>query len=128
MFDIENGRKARAREDEGVTVQLKDETGKIVEDAHVVVVGSFSETYRQNIESHRQKVRDEQKELTDDEARIALAACSIKSWSGIVDNGEELPCTTENAIVLLTNCPWVMAEIGGKAFDHSGFFTKPSAS
>jgi hypothetical protein len=128
VFDINRGKEVREREDKGIVVPLKDEFGKLSEGASITVVGSYSETYRKNLDAFREKQRDEQKEVSERDAQVIIAACAVKEWEGIVAGDKPFPCTTENAVALFSACPWVHDEVYPKIFSRTAFFTQPSGS
>lgn len=43
--------------------------------------------------------------------RARVAAAAIKSWEGIVVNGEPVRCTPENAVSVLSTYPWLADQV-----------------
>lgn len=49
-----------------------------------------------------------------------LAACT-KSWTGVVLEGQPLPCTKENAIMLYERFPWIKEQVDQAIGDRANF-------
>lgn len=129
MFRISEAKEAIKREDEGVVLPFKNLDGSVVEGTSVTVAGSYSETYKKNIKALRKENQEKGHSPDEDELSAYLPACSIKSWEGFQDDeGKNFPHTMENAVALMMACPWFADEVRAKAFDHAGFFPKPSAN
>lgn len=52
---------------------------------------------------------------------IRLTAASIISWDGVVENGESLELTSENAASVLTRYPFIRDQIDAAVSDRAGF-------
>jgi hypothetical protein len=127
VFKISEARESVEREEKGISLPFKNLSGETVEGVSVVVVGSYSKTYRDNIKSYRQKNKEAMRTPDEDEAESAVAACAVKSWEGFADaDGNPFPHSLENAVVLMQACPWLSEEVRDTAFRHERFFPKPS--
>ena len=51
-------------------------------------------------------------------------ANAIMSWEGIVENGEPMECTAENALELLTKHTWLREQLAGFQQDRANFSKK----
>ena len=60
--------------------------------------------------------------IDDEEAGILSTAACIIGWpKGTKWQGKELPCTPENAAMMLRARPWLMEQIGPFAIDRANF-------
>jgi hypothetical protein len=51
---------------------------------------------------------------------ILLASCT-KSWSGVVVEGKEIPCTVDNAVMIYERFPWIREQIDAAIGDRANF-------
>lgn len=51
-----------------------------------------------------------------------LAARVTLGWSGVVVEGESLPCTRENALALYTRFPWIREQADAFVHDRENYF------
>jgi ABC-type antimicrobial peptide transport system ATPase subunit len=64
---------------------------------------------------------------TDEESEargVELLAECIPSWSNVSDNGEELKCTKENKIRVLTEHRWIKAQVDSFGASRANFLQK----
>lgn len=68
---------------------------------------------------------DEDPQGAGERAAIEQHALSMVNWRNIGLGEDATPCTFENAVRLLEECPWVFPQVAGRLKDRSRF-TKPS--
>jgi hypothetical protein len=58
--------------------------------------------------------------------RIKLAAACTLAWTGVVMNGEELPCTPDNVMALYSNpgFSWLLDQVNAFMGDRANFLRK----
>lgn len=136
-FDIDVKAKALEVEDEGLVVEILDETGDPAFDAEgnpvtVKVAGEYSTKYRKAEEWQRKTLmRLRGKEQTGAESlamQAELVARCVLGWSGFSQNGVLLPFTTANATMVFTKLPFVRKQVESAMGDHASFFKKGSAN
>jgi hypothetical protein len=61
---------------------------------------------------------------------LAQLVAATESWSGFVNQGEDVPCTPENIRALYENTQamWIYAQVFGAFLDASRFFGSPRSS
>lgn len=52
---------------------------------------------------------------------IALLAACTKSWGGVIVEGEEIECTTANAVMIYERFPWIREQIDMAVGDRANF-------
>ncbi len=111
----------------GIDVEIKDPKGKPI-GISIKVAGPDSERQRKAIKALTdQRINSE--DLTTATAddfennTIKILAASIISWSPIVLDGADLPCTEENAIRLFSRFAFIRDQIEKKAGRRAGFMT-----
>jgi hypothetical protein len=138
MFDVSAQKDVGQREEEGTLVPVKSVTGEVQYDGEgdatkpvtIRVVGTYSKTYRRASFALRERVRKFRTTRTSeqqDQHAIELIADCLLGWEGITNGGQPFPFTRDNAIALLTNCPWVREDVEAAMGDHERFFSTSSA-
>jgi hypothetical protein len=143
-MDISTSANAAAIEEQGTAIPIRDQFGKpaFASDkttpAMMIVVGSYSQRYRDALQQFQAWVAEASSTLKDGEeidpkirdakwTEMVLSR-SILSWNGL-DNGEsEFPFSAENAIALLTPRPWIADDVQKAVHKHERFFGEPSTS
>lgn len=130
-MEIGNSKTVGEREEEGVTIDVKDAKGDREPGVTITVVGSYSDTYRKLQNKNRDSMLKKRGRLEGDELEgqsVETTARCIKSWAGFTSSGKEFPYTTANAVALLTSCPWIREQVEEAIHDHAAFFPKPLAA
>lgn len=140
MFDISTTKDVATKEDQGITVPIKDVNGEpqAYDDngqqkpAVIRVAGTYSTTYRRAAEAMRDKaIKRRRVSLSGEQMakqELELIASCILAWEGLSNAGAPFPCTKQNAIALLEACPWIRADVEAAMSDHESFFANSSAS
>lgn len=80
----------------------------------VTVAGLDSRTWRRAVDAQNEKRRSRRGPATQEEALAGtvdiLARCTL-AWRGVAFEGEELPCTVENARMIYTRLPWLREQV-----------------
>jgi len=62
-------------------------------------------------------------EAVEDEGLTVMAACTL-GWSGVVVDGQELPCTRDNAQAVYRRFPWIREQVDAFMGDRANFLPK----
>jgi hypothetical protein len=130
-LEISTSKNVAEREEEGITIDIKDASGEKEPGVQITVAGTYSATYRKAQSQNRDKFLKQRGGLDGDtlETRsLELTAKCIKSWKGFTSDGKEFPCTKDNAIALLSGAPWIREQVEEAMNDHASFFPKPLAA
>jgi hypothetical protein len=131
-MEIGNSKSVAEREDEGITIDIRDASGEVEKGVSITVVGTYSKTYRKVQSENRDKFLKQRRNSLDGDSleaqSIETTAKCIKGWTGFTSAGENFPYSKENAIALLTNAPWIREQVEEAMNDHSAFFPKPLAA
>ena len=95
----------------------------------IVLIGTDSKTFRDISKSRataslKKKTREIDLDQNESDAVELLARCT-KGWSGITENGKDIPFNHENAVELYTKYLWLREQIDRFMADRSNFL--PSA-
>jgi hypothetical protein len=148
-FDLADKRKLAAAHERGIDVPIKDEYGKPAMQADgttpitISVVGSLSQRYRRvqvlqrgvavraamnanGVVAEKPKTDEELGAESFADQTAAVAAC-ITGWSpGFTDGGDPFEYSEAHAILLLTENPFIQAQLQAKMADHASFFSASS--
>lgn len=128
-MDIGNSKSVADREEEGTEIEVRDVRGEVEEGVTITVVGTYSTTYTRAQKRNRDKYfRQRLDGDTLEKQSLETVARCIKSWKGFTSNGQEFPYTTDNAVLLLANAPWIREQVEGAMNDHASFFPTPSGN
>lgn len=135
-MDLQAAVAAVALDNEGVVVPLTDRNGNPDLDASgvqstITVLGEYAEKVGKTMESQTRAMWKRRAGSFDPVTvtkanRIETAAAACIAWSGIMDNGEPLACTKENAVRLLAAAPWILKQVEAAIDNPASFFVKPS--
>lgn len=140
-FDINTAADAANVEDEGQVVHCRDRAGDPMyygEDKKpvtITVAGSYSSFYRKEQARQRARIGKMQRRrltsdlgnLAEDQALYQAAACCL-AWDGFFAGDKPVPCTAENARLVLERAPWIREQVEEAMHDHEGFSKTNSAS
>ena len=95
----------------------------------ITLIGTDSKTFRDISKSRataslKKKSREIDLDQNEQDSIELLARCT-KGWSGITENGKDIPFTHENAVKLYTKYLWLREQIDRFMADRSNFL--PSA-
>ena len=95
----------------------------------IVLIGTDSKTFRDISKSRataslKKKTREIDLDQNEQDSIELLARCT-KGWSGITENGKDIPFGHENAVELYTKYLWLREQIDRFMADRSNFL--PSA-
>ena len=95
----------------------------------ITLIGTDSKTFRDISKSRataslKKKTREIDLDQNESDAVELLAKCT-KGWSGITENGKDIPFGHENAVELYTKYLWLREQIDRFMADRSNFL--PSA-
>lgn len=130
-MEISTSKSVAEREEEGITIDIKDASGEIEPGVSITVVGTYSATYRKAQSQNRDKFLKQRGGVdgeTLETRSLELTAKCIKGWKGFTSDGKDFPYTKENAIALLSGAPWIREQVEEAMNDHQSFFTKPLAA
>jgi hypothetical protein len=97
----------------GIVMQVAGPDSKRQKNATALIIGERSELRLRKITAAR---------LEDESIRIAAA--SIISWSGVIENGEEIEYSPSVALGLLTRYPFIREQIASYSNDRAKFLKK----
>ncbi len=129
-MEIGNNKTVADREEEGTEIEVRDVAGEVEAGVTITVVGTYSTTYRKAQSQNRDKFLKQRGKIDSDmieKQSVETTARCIKTWKGFTSGGQDFPYTKENAVLLLTNAPWIREQVEEAMNDHSVFFPKPSA-
>lgn len=115
-----------AREDQGQTVEVRDELGNPILDDDtqkpftITVVGAHSSVYRRALTTVGRR-RANAKGAEQDRAQTEFVAACILGWSELVFDEQPFSYSKENAVTLLTTFPWIERTLAEAMHDHEGF-------
>jgi hypothetical protein len=115
-------------QENGIDVEIRDPTGQPIGIA-IKIAGPDSERQRKAIQAltnERLNNEDAATATAEDIERNALKilASSVISWTPIVLDGSDLPCTEENAIRLFSRFPFIREQVEKRAGKRAGFLTR----
>ena len=95
----------------------------------ITLIGTDSKTFRDISKSRataslKKKTREIDLDQNEQDSIELLARCT-KGWSGITENGKDIPFNHENAVELYTKYVWLREQIDRFMADRSNFL--PSA-
>ncbi len=132
-FTIAGARAVADREEKGITVNIRDETGEpmmttdeagnLVQ-ATAVLLGKFSNTYRkadQAVSDNmlRKRATDLTAELLEMNELTKVAAC-VSGWN-LRDGVKPIPCDKFNVITVLKAAPWIRRDFEAVMGDPARF-------
>lgn len=127
-LDVTKHEAALRLEDEGRVVHLMGPHGPIMDGdvpVTITVAGSYSRHFRDQQNRQRDRMlRQRRLKVTSDlvnDADLELQAACVLGWQGIEQDGKPLPCTFENAKMLLRALPDVREQVVEAMYDHEGF-------
>ena len=128
-IDLTQSASVAEREDLGRTVHLKDDRDEPAYEGDtpvtVTIAGSYSKRYRRTQETLTQRMfKRRQTQLTAEQFmanRVELVAACVLTWEGIRNGDKPLPCSRENATLLLNAAPWILAQLEDAQADHASF-------
>ncbi len=129
-MEIGNNKTVADREEEGTEVEVRDVAGEVEAGVTITVVGTYSTTYRKAQSQNRDKFLKQRGKIDSDmieKQSVETTARCIKAWKGFTSNGQDFPYTKDNAVLLLTNAPWIREQVEEAMNDHAAYFPKPSA-
>jgi hypothetical protein len=139
-MDISRGKAVVSREDEGMVLHIRDETGEKAYQADgatpvtITVVGSYSSRYRKAMEVNRERAvrirrKLDEEDMVDeiDRQGMELLASCVVGWDGFTADGKPVPFSKENTITILTELPWVREQVNEAIVNHAGFTKRASA-
>ena len=94
----------------GITMQVAGPDSKRQKAATSLIIGERTDLRLRKITAAR----------LEDEA-VRIAAASIISWSGVIENGQELEYSPSVALGLLTRHPFIREQISAYATDRANF-------
>lgn len=98
----------------------------------ITLAGADSDIYRQTINKSVNKRVQRMKpgqsipftaEEQEENGLNLLAVCTL-SWEGVVVDGQELPCSKENAKSLYRRFPWIREQVDTFIGDRANFLSK----
>jgi hypothetical protein len=129
-FDISGIAPVTDREDSGLVVHLRDESGELMyfgddntQPVTVTVAGTYSKRYRRALDAkiHKaSKARSRDREEIQHDALDVTAQCVIE-WAGFFDGGLPLECTRVHAVRVLGAAVWIKDQVEAAMEDHAGF-------
>jgi len=134
-FDLGQAQATVDREDEGIAVHIKDQTGKPMyfgddEPVTWTVVGTYSKRYRKALDASATKLRQRKSDdiaALREDALDLVAECSL-GWTGFFENGAPLTFSKANALKVLKLAHWIREQIETAMEDHEGFTRLSSES
>lgn len=135
-FDLAAAPDVKSREDEGLVVKVRDVHGEPMTTADggavtIRIAGSYSAVYRRTQDAQHQRW-GRRGQLPDAaearQNRLDLTVACIMAWEGFTNGGQPFPFTKENALLLLSKCPYIHEQLETAQHDHSRFFASPSPS
>lgn len=137
-FNLQSAKPVAAREDDGIVLELRDERGEPMtygpdaKPVTVKVAGTYSNHYRRAQERQRDRMmKSARGRLNGDVLQqnlLDLTASCVLAWEGIFDGETPVPCTKDNAVLLLEVAPWLREQIEEAMSDHQGFSKTSSPS
>lgn len=137
MFDISKAQEALAAEDEGIAVEIRDNSGEVAlcpdgSPVTITVVGSYSKRCGDAREALQKrmaalKVRKPSRAQSEQHQAWFVADC-VLDWHGITDDGKPFVFTRDNAIDLFLRLPFVREQVEAAMVDHAAFFSKRSTN
>lgn len=129
MFDLAT-LDTTATAEQGARLELRHPATDEPLGAVLVLAGTDSKTFRRHeatnlnrfIErmSKGKRAKGKSAEEQERESLDMLVACTL-SWSGVVLDGVEPPCTPENALTLYTRLPWVKEQARDFMMDRGNY-------
>jgi hypothetical protein len=115
-------------QENGIDVEIKDPTGRPIGVA-IKIAGPDSERQRKAIQAltnERLNNEDAATATAEDIERntLKILASSVISWTPIVLDGSDLPCTEENAIRLFSRFPFIREQVEKRAGKRAGFLKR----
>ncbi len=98
----------------------------------ITLAGADSDIYRQFVNKTGNKRMQRMKpgqfrppsaEEQEESGLSLLAACTL-SWEGVVVDGQELPCSKDNAKTLYRRFPWIREQVDQFIGDRANFLSK----
>lgn len=89
----------------------------------ITLAGRDSSTYRRAQDALARKMQTRRKPSFEDmraEGVELLARCTLR-WQGVVDGGEAIPCTVENARALYLKYPWLREQVDTFIADRGNY-------
>lgn len=113
----------------GATFNIRHPVTLEETDVTVTIVGKDSPTYRNCIKrlANIELSKDGEKRAAELESLEAqLLASAIRGWSGLTENGKELPFSYDKAVEILSNPAFnsLASQINEKINDRTLFFSK----
>ena len=110
--------------DEGAEIQVKDQFGEKT-DCYIKIVGPDSKRFRdiekQNIRSLVAAIKGEDTEdVEDNKNEIDLAKLTL-GWRGFTDKDKPLEFSTEAAIVLYVQAPYIVKQLNKELLNRANF-------
>jgi hypothetical protein len=130
-FDLTNLDTVDAAE-KGAVMEVLHPTDNVPIGMTITLVGVDSDVYRKtvnkSIDKRLQRMRPGQSfpfsaEEQEENGLNLLASCTL-AWEGVVVDGEELPCTKENAKALYRRFPWLKEQVDMFIGDRSNFLRR----
>ena len=132
-FTIAGARAVAEREEKGVDVNIRDETGEMMlttdesgalVQATATVLGKFSATYRKADQAVsdtmlRKRATDLTAELLENNELSKIAAC-VSGWN-LRDGVKPIPCDKFNIITVLKAAPWIRRDLEAVMGDPGRF-------
>lgn len=112
----------------GIDVEIKDPSNQPI-GISIKVAGPDSERQRKAIKSltNERLNNEDASTATADDLEVntlKILAGSVISWTPIVLDGADLPCTEENAVRLFTRFPFIREQVEKKAGKRAGFMKR----
>jgi hypothetical protein len=112
----------------GLDVEIKDPKGQPI-GISIKIAGPDSERQRKAIQAltnERLNNEDTATATAEDIERntLKVLASSVISWSPIVLDGSDLPCTEDNAIRLFSRFPFIREQVEKRAGKRAGFLKR----
>lgn len=121
--------------------KTKAETGAVCEIDHpvertklgikITLAGADSDVYQNHLNAVANKRVKRMKpgqfvpptaEETTETSLALLAACTL-SWEGMFLDGQEVPCNSENAIMIYRRFPWIREQVDAFIGDRANFLS-----
>ncbi len=109
--------------EQGVEVRIKDQYGKDT-DIYITVAGPDSKRYRKiqsnNMRELARAINGEDVEVPEDKDEIDLARITL-GWRGAKNGKKDYEFTTENAVALYIQAPYIVNQLNRALHDRSNF-------
>lgn len=129
-FDL-NNLDTKAKADTGAVLQVEHPVDRTRLGIEISLVGADSDVYQRQVNSMANKrakrLRPGQfvpptAEETTEAALELLAACTL-GWKGMLLNGQEIPFSQENAVMIYRQFPWIKEQVDAFIGERANFLS-----